>query len=97
MEAGWSTTLFALALAVAACASDVKLGRQLYETHCIACHRGDRHDRIDSRVATYSDLRFEVDRWTARSGRQFTAAEREQLVEYLDATHYRLDRPTLRR
>jgi hypothetical protein len=63
----------------------------------VACHREDRHDRVNSRVATYSDLRFEVERWTEQTGRPFTTTEREQLVEYLDATHYRLDRQSLRR
>ena len=76
---------------MSAAAQDVSRGRLLYETHCIVCHREGLHERMNSRVATYADLHFQVERWTRHSGRSFTQAEREELVEFLDATHYRLD------
>lgn len=89
-------TRFALALtaciAGAAGAQDVSRGALLYDTHCIACHREGLHDRNNSKVATYADLRLQVERWTAQTGRPFTDADREDLIEYLDAAHYRLDR-----
>jgi mono/diheme cytochrome c family protein len=79
-------------LAAAASAQDVTRGAVLYDTHCIACHREGLHDRANSKVASYADLRFQVERWTAQTGRSFSAAEREDLIEFLDASHYRLDR-----
>jgi hypothetical protein len=42
-------------------------------------------------VATYADLRKQVERWTTETKRAFSAAEREDLIEFLDATHYRLE------
>lgn len=74
-----------------AAAQDVSRGQLLYETHCIVCHREGLHDRKNSKVATYADLRYQVERWTKETGRPFSAAEREDLIEFLDATHYRLD------
>ena len=78
-------------IAGTALSQDVSHGRLLYETHCIACHREGLHDRKNSKVATYADLRWQVERWTRETGRRFTHEEREDLVEFLDATHYRLD------
>jgi mono/diheme cytochrome c family protein len=84
--------LFVLPARTAATASarDASRGALLYDTHCIACHREGLHDRKNSKVSTYADLRFQVERWTAQLGRRFTEADREDLIEYLDATHYRL-------
>ncbi|HEY5899607.1 MAG TPA: hypothetical protein VIV54_18730 [Burkholderiales bacterium] len=85
---------FAAALLLAAQASlaqDIEHGRLLYETHCSGCHAERLHERAHSRVASLADLRREVERWTKASARHFTAAEREALVSYLDAVHYRLD------
>ena len=86
----WLLAAWCLA-SVSAAAQDVSRGRLLYETHCIVCHREGLHGRMNSRVATYEDLRYEVERWTKQSGRSFTPAERADLIEFLDATHYRLD------
>jgi len=77
-------------LAGAAHAQDVSRGRLLYENHCIVCHREGLLDRKNSKVATYADLRYQVERWTRETGRRFTSEEREDLIEFLDATHYRL-------
>lgn len=79
-----------LCLATAAAAQDVSRGALLYETHCLVCHREGLHDRKNSKVATYADLRFQVERWTKQSRYRFTPAEREDLIEFLDATHYQL-------
>jgi len=72
-------------------AQDISRGQLLYETHCVVCHREGLHDRQNSKVATYTDLRRQVERWTKETKRSFSAAEREDLIEFLDATHYRLD------
>lgn len=88
MRGRWLFVLVPLCLNAAA--QDVSRGQLLYENHCIACHREGLHERQASKVATYGDLRFQVDRWTKETGRRFTPAEREDLIEFLDATHYRL-------
>lgn len=91
MNARWSFALLAC-FAAAASAQDVTRGALLYDAHCIACHREGLHDRKNSKVASYEDLRSQVERWTAQSARRFTDAEREDLIEFLDASHYQLDR-----
>ncbi len=70
---------------------DISRGQLLYETHCIVCHREGLHNRKDSKVATYTDLRYQVERWSKQAGRSFTPEEEADLVEFLDAAHYRLE------
>jgi mono/diheme cytochrome c family protein len=91
MRASWACAACLCLLGGFAGAQDVGRGALLYETHCVSCHREGLHDRKNSKVASYADLRFQVERWTKESGRRFTPAEREDLIEFLDATHYRLD------
>jgi mono/diheme cytochrome c family protein len=80
----------ALVLAAgAASAQDAERGRLLYETHCDACHAERLHHRSSSTVDSIEKLRLQVARWTQQTGRTFSAAEREDLVEYLATTHYR--------
>jgi mono/diheme cytochrome c family protein len=93
MKARWAYAACLWLLGGFAGAQDVGRGELLYETHCMTCHREGLHDRKNSTVASYADLRFQVERWSKETGRRFTPAEREDLIEFLDATHYRLDLP----
>jgi mono/diheme cytochrome c family protein len=70
-------------------AQDAERGRLLYETHCDACHVERLHERKRSAVDSIETLRLQVERWTKETRRAFSAAEREDLVEYLATTHYR--------
>ena len=83
-----------LALAVVslpAAAQDAARGKLLYETQCGSCHYERVHQRAPekSRVKTLSDLRDEVARRAAQTGRPFTLEDLSDVVEYLDRSHYR--------
>jgi len=80
-----------LVVATVAQAQDVTRGQLLYETNCITCHREGLHDRKSSKVRTYADLRVEVERWTRQTGRPYSRDDIEDLIDFLDRTHYRLD------
>ena len=86
----WRWSIALLLASMSAAAQDVSRGQLLYENHCIVCHREGLHERSNSKVATYADLRYQVERWTKETGRTFTSGDREDLIEFLDATHYRL-------
>jgi mono/diheme cytochrome c family protein len=72
---------------------DVERGRLLYETHCGNCHGERLHDREKSLVRSYADLRTEVTKRAAMTGRRFSRDELEDIIEFLDRSHYRLDLP----
>ena len=78
---------------LSASAQDVQRGRLLYETHCGACHYERVHDRMRTKIGQLADLRDEVTRWALQTGRRFTLDEREEVVQYLNESHYRFGLP----
>lgn len=82
------------ALAPAALAQDADRGRLLYETHCLGCHYERIHRRGPERslVKSLPALRLEVARRAASLPRRFSPDELDDIAEYLNRSHYRLDR-----
>jgi len=78
-----------LFLALPAFAQDPAPGRLLYETHCGGCHYERVHQRVRSDVKDLGDLRDTVARWADQTKRRFTVQEIEEVVQYLNASHYR--------
>ena len=83
----FASLLTLLFLAGAAQAQNVDRGRLLYETHCGTCHTERLHHREHSTIRSYGALRAEV------GNRQFSPDELEDVIEFLDRSHYRLDLP----
>jgi mono/diheme cytochrome c family protein len=95
MRAITSASLFLL-LAVlygAAQAQEISRGQLLYETHCATCHTERLHEREKSAIRSYADLRAEVGKRAALTKRRFSPDEIEDIIEFLDRSHYRLDVP----
>lgn len=82
----------ALAFTLPAAAQDAARGRELYETHCLTCHYERIHSRDASRslIRTLAQLRVEVANWAAQTGRPFTVEDLDDIAEYLNRSHYRL-------
>ena len=70
-------------------AQDSPRGRLLYETHCGTCHYERVHQRTRSDVKDIAGLRDTVARWAAQTKHQFTVEEIEEVVQYLNRSHYR--------
>ena len=81
-------------LAAPAWAQDAQRGRALYELHCLTCHYERIHDRDRSRslVRTITQLRLEVARRAAATGQRFALADLDDIAEYLNRSHYRLEK-----
>lgn len=86
--------LLLLLLPLPAVAQDAAQGRVLYETHCLACHYERIHKRDPSRslVKTHAGLRVEVAKRAGLTGRAFTPGELDDIAEYLDRSHYKLQK-----
>lgn len=84
--------LLGLLAVLPAQAQDLQRGKLLYETHCVGCHseRVHHRDRAKSRVQSIADLRDEVVRRARLTGRPFALEDLEDMVEYLNQSHYRL-------
>jgi mono/diheme cytochrome c family protein len=82
------------ALAGTAGAQDADRGKALYETQCLECHYERIHKRDPARslIRKYSDLLIEVARRSKSTRQTFTAADVDDVAEYLDRSHYRFPR-----
>ncbi len=74
-------------------AQDGARGKLLYDTYCGICHYERVHQRVKSDVKDIADLRDTVARWAAQTKRQFTLDELEDVVQYLNQSHYRFGLP----
>ena len=83
-----------LMVVMPAWAQDAQRGRLLYETHCLSCHYERIHNRNPSRslVRTFTQLRLEVAQRAANTGQRFTIEDLDDIAEYLNRTHYRLEK-----
>jgi mono/diheme cytochrome c family protein len=86
-------SLLILLVPAMAWAQDAPRGRMLYETYCGICHYERVHQRTKSDVKDIADLRDTVVRWAAQTKRQFTLDELEDVVQYLNQSHYRFGLP----
>lgn len=68
---------------------DAQRGKVMYETHCGGCHYERLHDRAHTKIGALPDLRDEVSRWAPQTGRRFSLDEREDVVQFLNQSHYR--------
>jgi mono/diheme cytochrome c family protein len=83
-----------LACAWPAQAQDAARGRQLYETHCGGCHyeRLHQRERSRSKIRSLVDLRVEVARWAKETGHSLPFQDLDDIAEYLNRSHYRLEK-----
>jgi len=90
MRAITSASLLAalLVAAGAARAQNIDRGRLLY-----TCHTERLHTREKSVIQSYGALRAEVGKRAGMTNRQFSPDELEDIIEFLDRSHYRLDVP----
>ncbi len=89
--------LAVLLLPFTAAAQDAAHGRMLYETYCGICHYERVHERLKSDVKDLAGLRDTVARWAPRTKRTFTLDELEDVVAYLNESHYRFGLPAPRK
>lgn len=86
----WLLTSIAF-VCLPAAAQDAARGKLLYETQCSGCHYERVHQRPPgrSRVLTLADLRDEVARRAALTGKPFTLDDLADVAEYLNRSYYR--------
>lgn len=85
----FASLILLLFVPLVAAAQDAARGSLLYETHCGTCHYERVHQRIKSGVKDLADLRDTVARWASQTRHNFTLDELEDVVTYLNESHYR--------
>jgi len=71
---------------------DLERGRALYENHCVVCHTPKVHRRVPPLPLHTDDLRYIVTLWASQQGLTWGRSEIEDVVHYLDRTHYRFEK-----
>ena len=85
------------AASLAAQAQDVQRGQLLYQTYCGGCHYERVHERLRPSVKDLAELRDMVARWAPQTKGNFTLDDREEIVQYLNESHYRFGLPPRKR
>ena len=65
-------------------------GEMLYQNHCVACHESTVHIREDRKVKSYADLEQYTRRFAGLAGVEWSEADMELVIEYLNRTRYKL-------
>ena len=76
-----------------ASAQDASRGRLLYENHCGGCHYERVHQRQRTKVKDLGGLWEMVQRWAPQTKANLARADLEDIVEYLNESHYRFGLP----
>jgi len=84
-----AVVLTAAAAGTHAAEPDIDQGRLLYENHCMVCHTSKVHRRNPPSAVDWEALRFIVQVWAEEQKLRWTAEEIEDVVHYVDRTHYR--------
>ena len=71
---------------------DLERGRALYENHCVVCHTARVHRRPAPLPLGIDDLRIIVTLWATQQGLAWSRDDIEDVVFFLDRTHYGLER-----
>jgi mono/diheme cytochrome c family protein len=87
---GFGCALLVLATAAAAAGDPVR-GEKLHDA-CLGCHGTELYVPPRAKVRTLSALKQETERWNDRMNPKFTRQEIEDLVAYLNASFYKLQR-----
>lgn len=89
-----ASALLLAVFAVPAGAQDPQRGRELYQTHCLACHyeRIHKRERARSLIGSLAALRVEVARRAALTRGPFTVEDLDDIAEYLNRSHYRFEK-----
>ena len=69
--------------------ANAERGRLLYENHCQFCHTPQVHSRLNKLPLTRNEMRGIVDHWRRYQNLVWSEQETEDVVEYLNRTHYR--------
>ena len=81
--------MFLAASAHAALPGDGAEGKRLHDANCTACHDTSVYSRKDHKVRSLDDLKQQVENCTHMAQKEFSSAERQDIVKYLNDQFYR--------
>ena len=83
--------MFLAASAQAAVPGDGAEGKRLHDANCTGCHDTSVYSRKDHKVRSLEGLKQQVESCTHMAQKEFTSAERQNVVKYLNDQFYRFE------
>ncbi len=77
-----------LMLYIPAALAEFDRGQALYEGHCMKCHESWAHTRANHKAKSIGELHNRVAGWSMHSGLDWTEAEIDDVVQYLNHRFY---------
>ena len=81
--------MFLAASAHAAVPGDAAAGKRLLDANCTCCHDTAVYSRKDHKVRSMEGLKQQVENCTHMAQKEFSSAERQDIVKYLNDRFYR--------
>ena len=66
-------------------------GKRLHDANCTGCHDTAVYTRKEHRVQSLSGLKQQVENCTHMAQKEFSPAERQDIVKYLNEQFYRFE------
>ncbi len=73
----------------AAVPGDGAEGKRLHDANCVSCHAVSVYTRQDHKVRSLDGLKQQVENCTHMAQKEFSSAERQDIVKYLNDQFYR--------
>jgi len=73
----------------AAVPGDGAEGKRLHDSNCVSCHDVSVYTRQDHKVRSLDGLKQQVENCTHMAQKEFSPAERQDIVKYLNDQFYR--------
>jgi len=80
--------IFLAVSAHAAVPGDGAEGKRLHDANCTGCHDSSVYTRKDHRVRSLEGLKRQVENCTHMAQKEFSPAERQSIVNYLNEQFY---------
>ena len=81
--------MFLALSAHAAVPGDAAEGKRLHEANCTGCHDSSVYTRKDHKVRSLDGLGHQVENCTHMAQKEFSSAEKQDVVKYLNDQFYR--------
>ncbi len=73
--------------------ADAHPGKALHDANCISCHDSQKYTRVDRTVKDFAQLQGRVQMCDANLGKPLSAADIEQVTDYLNQAFYHFKKP----
>jgi mono/diheme cytochrome c family protein len=81
--------MFLAVSAHAAVPGDGAKGKLLHDANCVSCHAVSVYTRQDHKLRSLDGLKKQVENCTHMAQKEFSSAERQDIVKYLNDQFYR--------